>query len=340
MSTPQPPSTYGEVVEYMTEIDKLALEYNNDKIPLWLLDALGPTLRKMATATNNYIYTRSDYGAGIDPTYIRTMHTEVTALTDDTKLDNKMDPAVIATWWTLKHRESEFIGLVYPTNDADFDKYFTDAKDNKVFNKAVHDAWAFSRLYAFIPEYTSTGCVLTAYPVTNSSNHNGSNGPAQQWPVYVTEKGDPIETTGNSDLNCGNTYSFDAVRDIAGGDRNLKKNMLITINIGEGGGRCIRIKDLKLFIEYDRLQPGEAVKDAGIGASLMRMIKTMENETYSEASRGPITLANVFKSTTPLPPPAGGAPRKKKSSSKAVVVAKAKLAAAAKKKKKKVVAAK
>jgi hypothetical protein len=313
-------ATYDKVTAYLLQIRKMAGEYNKDPIPIWLLDALAPEFVRIATAHNIYMFdlvlgyggkvetVAGDFKYGTlndthikdavngDPGYatvppsfmgidlesmsssdatakltkvVEAVHADVYNVEHFVKTANelRLDKTVLATWWALKHYTSD--------NQSD----------------TIHDAWAFSRLYSFIPEYTTSGCVLVAYPITFSDHHNGINSPAQQHPITLvndSKDGDVIPDDGA--LVAGKTYKWSSILTIKK-DHNLKNNLMITL-----GDACMRIKDLANMVPYEDLTQSEKFKDDLIGESFGKFISAMEATVFPPANRQ-IMLKEMFKTT-------------------------------------------
>ena len=287
------------VTRYLAEIDNLAKAYNENPIPLWLVDALGGELRKITTASNNHIYSaKFDFGANLPTvTEMIEIHNTVYALNDESAFDSRLDKTMLATWWTLKNRQTQFSALTFPLDDAAWvtTNAMAQAAANDDFCTAVHDAWAFSRVYTLIPCYmtinNTSGYFLKAYLIDKTDNPSGINGPGLFAPGTSTDK--------------------------------PGKN-LIEIN-----NHLFRKDQHELMVPYANLSLDQRTKDGSIGASVMRMILKMESLSYPPLSKT-INLPDLFQPADSAAA-GGGAPTKKKKKPTASAAVKAKLTAAKKK---------
>ncbi len=276
------------ITTYLTDvIDNLAKEYNKDPIPVWLIDTLGAELRQISTAsaTLSHDY-KIDSLSNLTSGKILEVHnmvyklhaTDPLFMTDRTTVI-KLDNTLLATWWTLKHRRSEFSALEFPLDDGAWEGAMKNAIENDAFCAAVHDAWAFSNVYSLIPCYMTvngaTGLFMKAYHISNG-NHN--------LPAHTTALHPPATI------------------------ENIQSNSLVMLS---GSHMCAGNAMLRMQ-PYNTIKTDPHVlKNICIGASAMRMILKMESKQYTPVHKD-TAISSLFGNMS------GGAPKKKTKKTKPV----------------------
>ena len=282
----------------------LAADYNENPIPLWIIDPLSEHLSKISTTHNRWGSSEEDGGVfrriaepvrdgGIeadDFNQIAELLNEMHVKKDAWDTEMGFDKAVLTTWWVLKRR-----GVTVDRDPGEkfSAEFIQNLSKDEAFIEAYHDAWAMAALFDLIPAYTAAMPTLRAIPIGKNTVVSGMSGL-----VVTVIKGK------------------DEINELVNVDANKKSSEWIKVHIERVGDKdddqLMRMKDLWQLIEAKNLATNVAMMDVVIGASFLRLLNKMETDTYGDVTRN---IPDI-KTLIPVKPATGGAKKKRTASGK------------------------